>query len=82
MKNVNNFQKWQMFSLKVLLSICLNFFQFQPSVAYKSVAYKKIVYFNATSLNEALKALNNVLILQHSKEEKEKRIKTALRKRI
>ena len=25
----------------MLLSICLNFYQFQPGVAYKSVAYKK-----------------------------------------
>ena len=31
----------QMFSLRVLLSICLIFCQFQPGVAYKSVAYKK-----------------------------------------
>ena len=29
----------------MLLSICLIFCQFQPSVAYKSVAYKKGVYF-------------------------------------
>ena len=70
-----------MFSLKVLLSICLNFFQFQPSVAYKSVAYKKIVYFNATSLNEALKALNNVLILQHSKEEERKKNKDCFKEK-
>ena len=29
------------FSLRVLLSICLIFCQFQPGVAYKSIAYKK-----------------------------------------
>ena len=33
--------KWQKFSLRVLLSFCLIFCQFQPDVAYKSVAYKK-----------------------------------------
>ena len=32
----------QKFSLRVLLSFCLNFCQFQPGVTYKSVAYKKI----------------------------------------
>ena len=37
---VNNFRK---FSLRVLLSFCLIFCQFQPGVAYKSVAYKKRV---------------------------------------
>ena len=30
-----------MFSLRVLLSICLIFCQFQAGVAYESVAYKK-----------------------------------------
>ena len=30
-----------MFSLRVLLSICLIFGQFQSGVAYKSLAYKK-----------------------------------------
>ena len=29
---------------QVLLSCCLIFYQFQPSIVYKSVAYKKIVY--------------------------------------
>ena len=29
------------FSLKVLLTICLIFFQFRPGVSYKIVAYKK-----------------------------------------
>ena len=33
--------KQQKFSLRVLLSICLTFCQFQPGVAHKSVAYKK-----------------------------------------
>ena len=33
--------KLQKFSLRVLLSICLIFCQFQPRIAYKSVAYKK-----------------------------------------
>ena len=32
------------FSLRVLLSFCLTFCQFQPGVAYKSVAYKKSMY--------------------------------------
>ena len=31
----------QKFSLRVLLSFCLIFCQFQPGVAYKSIAYKK-----------------------------------------
>ena len=31
------------FQPRVLLSICLIFYQFQPGVAYKSVAYKKSV---------------------------------------
>ena len=34
----------QKFSLRVLLSFCLNFCQFQPGVAYKSVAYKSVAY--------------------------------------
>ena len=29
------------FSLKVLLTICLIFYQFRPGVSYKIVAYKK-----------------------------------------
>ena len=36
MKNVKKFR------LRVLLSFCLIFCQFQPDVAYKSVAYKKV----------------------------------------
>ena len=43
-----NFKK-RKFSLRVLLSICLIFCQFQPGVAYKSVAYKKackLIYIN------------------------------------
>ena len=34
----------QKFSLSVLFSFCLIFYQFQPSVAYKSVVCKKSVY--------------------------------------
>ena len=33
--------KCQKFSLRVLLSLCLIFCQFQPGAAYKSIAYKK-----------------------------------------
>ena len=40
-KKCGYFPTQQKFSLRVLLSFCLNFCQFQPSVAYKSVAYKK-----------------------------------------
>ena len=40
MKKRNNF-KQQKSSLKVLLSFCLSFNQFQSGVAYKNVAYKK-----------------------------------------
>ena len=39
MKNMNNFQMAKV-KPQVLLSICFNFYQFQPSVAYKSAAYK------------------------------------------
>ena len=35
--------KYQGFSLRLLLSIYLIFFQFQPGVAYKSGSYKKVV---------------------------------------
>ena len=41
MKNVNNF-KQQKFSVRVLPRLCLIFFQFKPSFAYKSVTYKKV----------------------------------------
>ena len=37
---INNFQI-EKFSLRVFLSICLIFCQFQSAVAYKSIAYKK-----------------------------------------
>ena len=40
MKNVNIF-KQKIFSLRMLLSICVIFCQFEPGVAYKSVDYKK-----------------------------------------
>ena len=43
MKNVIN-SKEQKFSLRVLVSICLFFCQFQPGIAYKSIAYKKSVW--------------------------------------
>ena len=36
-----SFFQYQMFCLRVLLSFCLFFCQFQPSFAYKSVAQKK-----------------------------------------
>ena len=39
----------QKFSLRVLLSFCLIFIQFQSGVAYKSVAYKKSVYLLSCS---------------------------------
>ena len=39
-----------MFSLRVLLSICLIFCQFQPGVAYKSVSSKKSVYLSSEKL--------------------------------
>ena len=42
--------KWPKFSLRVLLSICLFFFQFRPAVAYKSVAYKKKRVYTFLSL--------------------------------
>ena len=35
---------WWKFSLRVLLSFCLSFCQFQSSIAYKSVVCKKSVY--------------------------------------
>ena len=37
----------QKFSLRVLLSSCLIFCQFQPGIAYKSVAYKNSVQFSS-----------------------------------
>ena len=40
MKKANNFQIEKL-SLRVLLTFCLIFCQFQPSVAYKSVAYER-----------------------------------------
>ena len=46
-KNVTNFQTGKL-SLRVLLSICLIFCQFQAGVAYKSVAYKKSMYSKST----------------------------------
>ena len=51
--------KEQKFSLRVLLSICLNFYQFKLGVAYKSVAYRKSVYFN-NSYRKWLVAMDNM----------------------
>ena len=39
MKNMSNFQMAEV-KPQVLLSICFIFYQFQPSVVYKSAAYK------------------------------------------
>ena len=56
-----NFE-WQKFSLRVLVSTCLIFYQFQPDVDYKKVDYKKSVYIR-NIVNEWM--LNPVgLILQ------------------
>ena len=44
MKNVH-ILKQQKFILRVMLSICLIFYHFQPSAAYKSVSYKKAYIF-------------------------------------
>ena len=38
--------KKQKFNLRVLLSICLIFGQFQPGVASKSFAYKSVAYIS------------------------------------
>ena len=40
--------KYQKFSLRVLLSFCFIFCQFQPGVPYKSVAYKKSVHLHSS----------------------------------
>ena len=42
---MRKFFKCQKFSLRVLLSICLIFCQFQPSVTYKKVTYKRACNF-------------------------------------
>ena len=42
MKNVNNFQRAKV-QRKVLLIICLIFWQLQTDVAYQSVTYKRSV---------------------------------------
>ena len=39
----------------MLLSICLNFWKFQPSIVYKSVAYKKRVCFKTFVLISCFK---------------------------
>ena len=43
-----------MFSLRVLLSIFLIFYQFQPGVALKNAAYKRKVCINITFSKETL----------------------------
>ena len=55
------FFKFQKFSLRVLLTFCLIFRQFQPGVAYKSVAYKKSMYIRSSCKTE--NALAIVLIV-------------------
>ena len=54
----------QMFSLKVLFNFCLNFCQFQPGVAFKSVAYKKerlviMIKFSFIKSNECQRRIQN-----------------------
>ena len=52
--------KYQKFSLRVFLSICLIFCQFQPGIAYKSVAYKKAcISFALISSRESFHTSNN-----------------------
>ena len=49
MKKANNFEIVEV-SLRVLLIICLNFSQFLPDVACKSVAYKNVYNGRKTKL--------------------------------
>ena len=52
--------KYQKFSPRVFLSICLIFCQFQPGVVYKSVAYKKACFsFALISSRESSHTSNN-----------------------
>ena len=51
--------KWQKFSLRMLLSICLIFCQFQPGAAYKSVAC------NVFPLPHNLTWLRDQNVMQH-----------------
>ena len=59
MRSVHNFQI-EKFSLRVLLSICLIFCQFQPGVAYKSVAYKNM-YIHASLYKTYLDKLDKLI---------------------
>ena len=57
----------QKFSLRVLLSFCLTFWQFQPGVAYKSVAYKKRrVMKESVPKRIKIKLLTFLCIVAHS----------------
>ena len=47
------------FNVRVFLSICLTFNQFQPDVAYKSVAYKKSVYIKQNIIMAMLRKVNS-----------------------
>ena len=48
--------------LGMLLSICIIFTEFQPSVAYKSVAYKKVRYNNQDeTVQELIHLVSSVL---------------------
>ena len=61
--------KYQKFSLRVLLRICLGFCQFQPGVAYKSVAYKKKACkrYISSSAYVTLRSWENASVLTHWK---------------
>ena len=47
------------FNVRVFLSICLTFNQFQPDVAYKSVTYKKSVYIKQNIIMAMLRKVNS-----------------------
>ena len=54
--------KQQNFNLRVLLSFCLTFCQFQPGIAHKSVAYKKKrVYYRCHQDGFQLRDLSKTL---------------------
>ena len=65
--NVDEDVKQLKFSLRVLLSICFFYCQFQPGVAYKSFAYKKKRVYHKfimyTNLYEKSKTKNDGLPL-------------------
>ena len=56
--------KQQKFTLRVLLSFCLIFFQLQPGVSYKSVAYKKDRILKVGPLAIKLNTRNEIIILK------------------